>query len=67
MSDVQKLARDYVLDYLARDIDYMDVSEFLDENVTDEEALSGELVENVWTKIQEILDVVLMRHEGEDR
>jgi hypothetical protein len=56
--EIQELAKDFVLEYLERDPEYMDVVEYVSENIDDEDDIDDDLLKEVFTTVVGELDAV---------
>lgn len=66
MSQVDELAKGFVEEYLERTPEYIDVVEYVSENIEDEDDQSDEFHDEVFVKVNAILDTVAQRLADED-
>ena len=60
-NDPTELAESFVSEYLERTPEYIDVAEYAEENVIDEDILSNEFLAEVFQEVNKTLDTVAQR------
>ena len=65
MSEIDTLAQDFVSEYLERSPEYLDVVEFVEENIEDEDAITDELLAEVFKKVNGNLDTIAQRWDDQ--
>lgn len=65
-SNAKELAVGFVSDYLERSPEYLDVVEYITDNFEDEDAITDSLNDEVYVRVNAILDTVARRYGDAD-
>lgn len=66
-NDPTELAESFVSEYLGRTPEYIDVAEYAEENVIDEDILSDEFLAEVFQEVNKTLDTVAQRFDERNK
>lgn len=64
--DVNQIAKEYALELLTREVDYMDLSEWLYDEHPDVGDATEESIDEIYDEVVAIIDTVYQRLEDED-